>query len=249
MEGLITIITPNYNSSKYLLDTFKSVQSQSYQDWEWIIVDDNSSDDSKKIIHSFNDPRIRLLENSENKGAAYSRNLALAKARGRFITFLDSDDLWEESFLEISINYLIKSGETLVYSSYKRVDENLKPLLDDFIAIDYIDYKRILFNCPIPMLTAMYDTKMIGKIYFPEVELREDHAMWINLLKKIKYARAIQQPLGIYRMRGNSVSRNKFMIGIKQFELYRKFMNMNFLKSSYYTLCWAINGLKKYGKL
>lgn len=249
MEGLISIITPNYNSSRYLFETYQSVISQSYPNWEWVIVDDNSSDNSKEIIKSFNDSRIILLENSENKGAAYSRNLALKEAKGRFITFLDSDDLWENNFLEISINYLINSEETLVYSSYKRVDENLNKLLDDFISIDYVDYDRILLNCPIPMLTAMYDTKSIGKIYFPDVELREDHAMWINLLRKIKYARSINQSLGIYRMRDNSVSRNKFIIGIKQFKLYYDFMNMNFFKSSYYTFCWAINGLKKYGKL
>ncbi|MGL5236319.1 MAG: glycosyltransferase family 2 protein [Empedobacter falsenii] len=246
---IVSIITPCYNSEKYIADTYNSIKSQTYTNWEWIIVDDCSSDKSGEIIQSFNDNRIKLIIQSKNQGAAYSRNLALNKAQGRFITFLDSDDLWLPNFLETTINYLIENNEELVYSSYKRVDENLKPLLADFIAVDKVDRNRILYNCPIPMLTSVYDSKRIGKIPVPDVELREDHAMWIDLLGKIKYARAINESLAIYRIRNNSVSRNKLRIAKKQYNVYRYYLKMNFLKSSYYTFFWAINGLKKYGKL
>ncbi|RLZ12734.1 glycosyltransferase family 2 protein [Faecalibacter macacae] len=249
MERLISIITPCYNSEKFIQETYYSIYHQSYTNWEWIIVDDNSTDDSVKIIKEFNDKRIILIRNKSNKGAAFSRNVALRQAKGRFITFIDSDDLWEKEFLEKSLNFLNDNNEELVYSSYKRVDESLNPILDDFIAEDYINSKRILFNCPIPMLTSMYDSKRIGKVYFPEVELREDHAMWIELLKKIKFARANKESLGIYRMRANSVSRNKLDIAHKQFNLYYNHLNMNLIKSLYYTFNWGINGLKKYGKL
>lgn len=249
MEVLVSIITPCYNSEKFIKDTFESIKNQKISNWEWIIVDDNSNDNSVSLIKSFNDERIKFFVNKENKGAAYSRNFALREAKGRFITFIDSDDLWESNFLDRSINYLLENNEELVYSSYKRVNEDLLPLLDDFIAEDFIDSKRILYNCPIPMLTSMYDSSRIGKIYFPEVELREDHAMWIELLKKVKHARAINDSLGIYRMRDNSVSRNKFKIAIKQFDLYYKYLKMNIFKSAYYTFNWGFNGLKKYGKL
>lgn len=245
---IVSIITPCYNSEKYIADTYNSIKSQSYKNWEWIIVDDCSSDKSVEIIQSFNDNRIKLIIQSKNQGAAYSRNLALNKAQGRFITFLDSDDLWLPNFLETTINYLIENNEELVYSSYKRVDENLKPLLADFIAVDKVDRNRILYNCPIPMLTSVYDSKRIGKIPVPDVELREDHAMWIDLLGRIKYARAINESLAIYRIRNNSVSRNKLRIAKKQYDVYRYYLKMNFFKSSYYTFFWAINGLKKYGK-
>ena len=144
---------------------------------------------------------------------------------------------------------MICNNATLIYSSYRRVDENLNHLLDDFIAIDKVNYQRILYNCPIPMLTSMYNSAEIGKIYFPDVPLREDHAMWIELLKKIDYARAIEKPLGIYRIRKNSVSRNKFIIAIKQFKLYYNYLNFNLIQSTYYTLCWALNGLRKYGRI
>ena len=247
--GLVSIITPCYNSEKFITETYQSIKDQIYINWEWIIVDDASTDKSVEIIKSFNDDGVKLLEQKVNKGASEARNKGLNLANGRFITFIDSDDLWLPNFLEKTINYLANTKEELVYASYKRVDEDLQPLLTDFIAIDYIDRNRILYNCPIPMLTSVYDTERIGKITFPEVELREDHAMWIDLLQKVRYARAIKETLAIYRIRNNSVSRNKLKIALKQYEVYRKYLKMNFLKSSYYTFFWALNGMKKYGKL
>ncbi len=248
MEKLVSIITPCYNSSKFIQETYLSIVNQSYTNWEWIIVDDCSTDNSAQLIKDFKDNRIKLLINETNSGASISRNKALKNAKGTFITFIDSDDLWEPTFLEETISYLINNNEVLVYSSYKRVDENLNKLLDDFIAVDKVDYHRILLNCPIPMLTSVYDCSVIGKIYFPDVELREDHAMWVEVLKKTNYARAINKSLGIYRIRNNSVSRNKYKIAIKQFNMYYNYLNFNIFKSLYYTTSWALNGLKKYGK-
>ena len=246
---LVSIITPCYNSEKFITETYQSIKDQIYINWEWIIVDDASTDESVEIIKSFNDDRVKLLEQKINNGASEARNKGLNLAKGRYITFIDSDDLWMPNFLEKTISYLTNTKEELVYASYKRVDEDLQPLLTDFIAIDYIDKNRILYNCPIPMLTSVYDTERIGKITFPEAELREDHAMWIDLLQKVKYARAINETLAIYRIRNNSVSRNKLKIALKQYEVYRKYLKMNFFKSSYYTFFWALNGMKKYGKL
>lgn len=246
---LVSIITPCYNSEKYIEETYQSINKQGYSNWEWIIVDDCSMDNSVTIIHSFDDDRINLIVQQTNQGAANARNLALTKAKGRYITFIDSDDLWLPDFLETTINYLKNNNEELVYTSYKRVDENLEPLLEDFKAIDKVNRNRMLYNCPIPMLTSIYDSKRIGKIPVPDVELREDHAMWIDLLSKVKYARAIKESLAIYRIRNNSVSRDKFKIAKKQYDVYRKYLKMSLFKSSYYTFFWALNGLKKYGKL
>lgn len=249
MERLVSIITPCYNSSQYIEETYYSILRQSYTNWEWIIVDDCSTDNSVEIIKAFNNPKIKLITNPINKGASNSRNRGLDLAQGDFITFIDSDDLWEKEFLKTTINYLELNNEILVYTSYKRVDENLNKILDDFIAIDKVNYNRLLYNCPIPMLTSVYDCRNIGKIYFPDVDLREDHAMWLALLRKIKYARALKEPLGVYRIRDNSVSRNKLKIAKKQFQLYRNYLKMNIITALYYTINWGINGLKKYGKL
>ncbi len=248
MNDWVSIITPCYNSEKYIADTIKSVLAQTYKNWQWIIVDDNSKDNSVAIIKSFNDKRIIVIESKKNQGAAIARNIALEKAEGRYITFIDSDDLWKENFLEKSLKFLQKNNETLVYSSYERVDENLNPKLNDFIAEDNITYERLLYNCPIPMLTAVYDTKNVGKIKIPLVDKREDHAMWLMLLQKIPHARATKESLGVYRIRENSYSRNKFLIALKQFNVYFKFLHLPLHKSLYYTFCWAFNGIKKYGK-
>lgn len=248
MKHLISIITPCYNSEKYISETIHSVLNQTYQNWEWWIVDDCSQDRSVEIIKSFDDPRIHLISLEKNSGAAEARNVGIRKAQGRFLTFLDSDDVWLPEFLMKAISFLIEEKEELVYASYKRYDENMQPLLADFIAEDHIDYQRILYNCPIPMLTSMYDTQRIGKVEIPEVDMREDYAMWIEILKKIPEARAIEEPLAVYRIRENSFSRNKFQIMKKQFEVYYNFLNLSLLKSVYYTLFWALNGLRKYEK-
>ncbi|WP_333660647.1 glycosyltransferase family 2 protein [Chishuiella changwenlii] len=245
---LVSIITPCYNSERFIQETYQSIFNQTYKNWEWIIVDDCSKDSSVKIINCFNDDRVKLFIQDSNQGAAVARNKALDIAKGKYITFIDSDDLWLPNFLEVTINYLESNNENLVYTSYKRVDENLNFALNDFIAIDKINRNRILYNCPIPMLTSVYNASEIGVVKFPDIELREDHAMWIDLLERTKYARAIKESLAIYRMRENSVSRNKWNIAIKQYNVYKKYLKMNIIQSSYYTFFWALNGLKKYGK-
>ena len=249
MKNTVSIITPCYNSEKFIGETIESVLGQTYKDWEWWVVDDCSTDDSVEIISRYSDPRIHLIVLEKNAGAAEARNAGLEKAKGRYISFLDSDDVWLPHFLETSIKYLQKNNEELVYATYKRHDEDLKPLLEDFIAEDNITYDRILYNCPIPMLTAMYDSKRIGKIKIPDVDMREDYAMWIEILRKIPTARAIKEPLAIYRIRESSYSRNKFRILRKQFAVYSEFLKLSLLKSTYYTLHWALNGMKKYEKL
>ncbi|MGM5629355.1 glycosyltransferase family 2 protein [Apibacter raozihei] len=245
----ISIITACYNSDNYIMKTIESVLAQEYTNWEWFIVDDNSSDNSVNLIKSVTDKRIKLLKLDFNHGAAKARNIGLKLAKGRFITFIDSDDIWFPDFLITAKNFLVNNNEELVYSSYKRYDEDLNPLLPDFIAEDNITYKRLLNNCPMPMLTTMYDSQRIGKIFIPEdVPKREDYAMWINVLKKIPSAKAITKPLAIYRIRNDSYSRNKFKITYYQFLVYYKFLKLSLPKSIYYTLKWGLNGLKKYGK-
>ena len=246
MQNKISIITPSYNSSEFIKETIESVLNQTYTNWEWFIIDDCSKDNSNEVINSFKDERIHLVKMKKNGGAAHARNMGIELATGRFITFIDSDDLWLPEFLETVINYLIDNNEEFVYTSYKRVDENLKPKLEDFKAVEDVDFNRLLYNCPMPMLTSIYDTKRIGKIFIPIVDQREDHALWFNVLKKIPKAKALDKSLGIYRIRENSVSRNKFKIAIKQFYVYYDFLNLPLHKSLYYTFCWMLNGLKKY---
>lgn len=180
----VSIITPCYNSAIYLKETIDSVLSQTFTDWEWIITDDFSTDDSLKIIKSCTDYRIKLIEARENGGAGIARNISLKEAKGRFITFLDADDFWEPNFLEEMISFMKKENAELAYSNYARCDENLQPKIADFQADTEVTFKNLLKTCRLSLLSSMYDSKRVGKEYFPEKSKREDHVMWLNLLKK-----------------------------------------------------------------
>ncbi len=245
----ISIITACYNSEEYIIDTINSVLKQTYTDWEWIIIDDCSTDSSVEIIKRYEDDRIKLIQLQENQGAAKARNYGIEKAKGRYIAFIDSDDIWFDNSLEKRIYFLKDNHEEAVYSSYKRVNEKLEPCLNDFIAEDNITFNRLLNNCPVFISTLLYDTKRIGKIPFPDVYRREDYSMILNLSKIIKKIKAIQQPLVIYRIRNNSYSRNKWLMFKLQFLVYYKFLGLSLHKSLYYTIHWAFNGLKKYGRI
>lgn len=242
----VSIITANFNSANFIGDTIESVLKQTYTDWEWIIIDDCSTDNSVEIIKKYTDSRIKLIVLEKNQGAAIARNYGLKSACGRYIAFIDSDDLWLPNALEKRINFLKQNNEKAVYTSYKRVDENLNPCLADFVAEDMVSYKRLLFNCPVFISTLIYDSNKTGKIYFPDVHKREDYAMILNLSKVIGRFRALNLPLVIYRIRQNSYSRNKWLMLKLQFLVYYKFLKLPLYKSLYYTTHWVINGLKKY---
>lgn len=244
---MISIVTPCYNSSKYLKETIDSVISQSMTTWEWIIVDDCSTDNSIEIIKSYSDPRIILIELEKNSGAAVARNRAIIEAKYRYLTFLDSDDLWEPTFLEEVIGYMIDNNLELAFTSYHRKNENLSISYSDFNVPKKVDFSRLLYNCPIPMLTTIYDTKRIGKVLISQsVGRREDYAMWLDILKKIPIAHGISTPLATYRIRKGSYSRNKLSVGIDQYLVYRKHLKFSVAESVYYTLFWAVNGFLKY---
>ena len=245
----VSIITPCYNSARYLKETMESVLSQTYTDWEWIITDDFSTDDSLKIIRSCPDSRIKLIEAKENGGAGSARNLSLKEAKGRFITFLDADDFWEPNFLEEMISFMKKENAELAYSNYARCDENLHPKIADFKADTAVTFKNLLKTCRLSLLSSMYDSKRVGKEYFPEKSKREDHVMWLNLLKKIPEGKPLPKTMAKYRMHAASISRKKTNIMLDQYLVYKDFMGYSTVKSFYYTANWAINGFMKYSKI
>ena len=246
----VSIITPVYNSSRFLKETIDSVLSQTFSDWEWILTDDRSTDSSLEILKSVNDSRIIILEAKENGGAGKSRNLSLKKATGRYITFLDADDYWEPNFLEEMVGFLKKENAELAYSNYSRCNENLQPTsIGDFVANKKVDFNSILKTCHLSLLSSMYDSKRVGKEFFPEGSKREDHVMWLNLLKKIPFGKPLPKTMAKYRMHSSSVSRKKSNIVKDQYLVYREHMKFSTVKSLYYTINWAINGFFKYSKL
>ena len=245
----VSIITPVFNSSKFLEQTIDSVFSQTFSDWEWMITDDSSSDDSVEMIQKLNDRRIKLIIAEKNGGAGHARNLSLEKASGRFITFLDADDFWQPNFLEEMVSFMKKENAELAYSNYARCNENLQPAIEDFKADKEVTFNNLLKTCRLSLLSSMYDSSRVGKEFFPENSKREDHVMWLNLLKKIPSGKPLPKTMAKYRMHSASISRRKTNIMKDQYLVYKDYMKFSTLKSAYYSANWALNGFKKYSKL
>ena len=245
----VSIITPCYNSSRFLRETINSVLNQSFKDWEWLITDDCSSDNSIEIIKQINDPRVVLTVADENGGAGHARNLSLKKATGRFITFLDADDYWEPNFLEEMVSFMKTNNAELAYSNYARCNEDLVPQIEDFKADKDVTFNNLLKTCRLSLLSSMYDSKRVGKEFFPKGSKREDHVMWLNLLKKIPVGKPLPKTMAKYRMHSTSISRKKKNIVVDQYLVYKDYMNFSTIKSLYYTANWALNGFMKYSKL
>lgn len=247
MNNLVSIITPCYNSEKFIEETIIGVQNQTYKNWEMLITDDGSTDNSVKIIDEIckTDNRIKLFK-INNSGPAFARNNSIKKANGKFLAFLDSDDLWDQNFLKISLKQIIDS-EGFVFSSYRRCDEKtLEKVYKDFIVPERVSYKDILKTNSISCLTAFIDIEKLGKEFMPEIMYRQDMGLWLKYLKKISFAKGIKEPNATYRIREKSHSRNKKKLLKPQWYFYRVVENLSIIDSIYYMVIWSVNGFKKY---
>jgi len=245
--GLVSIIMPNYNSEKFIKATIDSVIAQTYQNWELIIADDCSKDGSVAIIESFCDERIRLIRNSSNSGAAISRNNAIDAANGRWIAFLDSDDLWDENKLEKHLAFMTESDVAFSFTNYKVINSEEELVTEFAPPKDEYSYASILKHCYIGCSTVIYDCEKLGKCYMPTDAIkREDFACWLQILRTGEVATCFHEPLTTYRVHSNSVSSNKFKMIKFQWNVYRKLEHISFIRSAYYMAHWAIRGVLKY---
>lgn len=249
----VSIITPVFNSEKYLLDTISSVQQQTYVNWEMLITDDCSTDGSLELIKEITnaDSRIKLLKLEFNSGSGVARNTSIETATGDIIAFIDSDDLWDTTFLEKSISFMEKMQAGIVFCSYRRFSEDLKEHLGEFIVPEYTNYHMMLKSCAISCLTGMYHVDRCGgKVYLPKIRKRQDYCLWLSLLKHVDKAYGIKDVLATYRIRSNSVSRNKVKAAKYQWHVYREIEKLSLSKSIYYFMHYATKGLvKNYGLL
>ncbi|MBI9042225.1 glycosyltransferase family 2 protein [Lutibacter sp.] len=231
-DPLVSIITPNFNADKYISRSIESVLQQTYKNWELLIIDDGSTDNSVEIIEKFSaeDARIKLIKLSINSGPAICRNTGIEKASGSFIAFLDSDDYWDENKLAIQTKTMIEGRLSFSFTGYSIVNE-----ANEFINIQkakpLVSYNDLLTNNYIGCLTAMYSVTSLGKVYFPALLKRQDWALWLSITKKGVPAVGIDIPLAYYTKRRNSVSSNKFFLLKYNWIVYRKFENIKLLKS------------------
>ena len=232
----VSIITPLYNCEKFIGETIQSVLKQTYSNWEMIIVDDCSSDNSIKIVEKINDKRIKLVKLDRNSGAAASRNKGIEIATGRFIAFIDSDDLWKEDKLEKQIKFMTENNYSFSFSDYELISENSNRTGKIKKAPLILDYEQQLRYNHIGCLTVIYDTKSLGKIYMPLIRKRQDYALWLKILKQNINGYGLQECLAFYRIRNNSVSSNKLEMVLWNWRLYREAEKKSFIKSAYYLL-------------
>ncbi len=231
-KPLVSIITPTYNSSKHIEQTIKSVQEQTFHNYEHIIVDDCSTDNTLDLVAlaAKKSPKIRYAKLNENGGAGVARNKAIELAEGRFIAFLDSDDLWHKDKLATQINFMLDNKVAMSYSSYYVMNEAGEL---DYIrkAPKKVTFTDILKNDYMGFLTTVYDTMEIGKVYMPKIRKRQDWAMKIHILRNIPFAIGIQKPLAYYRVGHDSISRNKKKLLSYNFNVFRKELNMSYVES------------------
>ena len=245
MNYLVSIITPSYNSIKFIEETILSVLAQTYQDWEMIIVNDVSTDGSEKLIEEYvkKDSRIKLIKLSKNSGAAKARNRAIKEATGRYIAFLDSDDTWLPNKLEKQVTLMQEHNLALTYSAYHTMDETSKYINTRNVK-DEITYKDMLKSNHIGNLTGMYDVEFFGKVFMENVG-HEDYVLWLSLLKKVGSTKGVTEPLANYRILSNSLSSNKVKVLKWQWHIYRKVEKLNLFQSSYYFMWYVFYALKK----
>jgi len=217
---MISIVTPVYNAENYIEETIKSVLKQTYRDFEWILVDDGSTDRSVEIIEQHNDSRIRLIR-QQNSGAAAARNRGIEAAKGRYIAFLDADDIWDITKLSNSLQYMQKHEAGFVFTAYEFGDENAQPTGKRVRVPKKLTYKKALARTVIFTSTVLIDTKKIGKPHMPDVG-SEDTATWWSILKRGVTAYGLDQPLVIYRRPPVSLSSDKKVAVKRIWNLYKK---------------------------
>lgn len=238
---LVSIITPLFNAEKYIAQTLESVQQQSYNNWEHIIVNDASKDASEEIVKIIaqKDPRVQLVSLPENKGAAYCRNHATELAKGNYIAFLDSDDLWHPEKLTKQIGFMQTNNCEVSYTSYLHINEAGEGLHKRVKALSELPYKKQLRNNYIGNLTGVYHVSTLGKIAAPPIRKRQDWAVWLSAIKKSgKPALGLVEDLAYYRVREGSISSNKLALIPYNFTFYRSYLGYSWGASVYRLLCF-----------
>lgn len=235
-SDLVSIITPTWQCGKFIAETIGSVLSQTYTNWEMLIVDDCSSDNTKEIVAQYNDPRIKYHCLERNSGAAVARNTALKMARGRWIAFLDSDDLWLPTKLEKQIKFMEQNGFAFSYHKYSEIDEDSNPLGIEVGGIDKVS-KFGMFSCCWPgCLSVMYDRNKIGDIQIIPIAKNNDTALWLKVIRKAP-CYLFPENLARYRRRANSITPKPLWKRIwAHYPLFRIAEKMNPITATFWTL-------------
>ena len=246
MKELISIITPVFNSEKYISEFIKSIQFQTYKNWELLITDDCSTDRTCELISNYakRDKRIKLFKHKGNYGAGVARNNSIKHSKGNFIAFCDSDDQWVPTKLEIQIAFLKQNNLSFTYSAYDLINENGR-YLKTILPPKNLNYKMILRNNYVGCSTAVYDVKKLGKLFMPDIRKRQDWVLWIKILEVVGETIGVSESLVLYRVSRDSISSNKISLLKYNFNVYKNELNFGFFKSFYMMLIFMYYYFKK----
>ena len=245
-DKLVSIITPLYNGERYIRDTIASVQSQTYKNWEMVIVDDGSTDDSQNIVMELaaKDQRICYYKNECNMGVAETRNRAIQLAKGKYIAFLDSDDLWKNNKLEKQIAWMEEKNSAFCYTACEIIDEMGNTTGKVRHVPADVDYKMLLKSNVIPCLTVVLDRTKFTSIVMPKLG-HEDYATWLTLLQECERAEGIDEVLASYRETSSSLSGNKLIAAKWTWHIYRDYLGLSLLESICNFISYVLGAFKK----
>ena len=245
MNNLVSIITPSFNSGRFIQECIDSVLSQTYDNWELLIVDDYSTDNSLQIIKKYNDKRIQLIELDGNVGAAEARNVAIRQAKGKYIAFLDSDDLWEPQKLEKQISFMEKEDIAFSFSTYQPMSEDGSKRYSIIHAPKTVTYSSYLKNTIIGCLTVVIDREKTGDFEMPNIRSSHDMALWLLIMRRGFDAYGLDENLARYRIVSASNTASKWRAAKDVWKVYREVEKLSFFYSSWCFLNYAFNALVK----
>ena len=244
-DGLVSIIMPSWNTSRFIGKSIESVLNQTYSNWELIIVDDCSTDDTDSVVAAYSDDRIKYIKNERNSGAAITRNRAIREANGEWIAFLDSDDLWEPEKLEKQINFMKDNGYVFSYHEYVKIDEDDNPL-NIYVSGPEVVTCQGMYNYGYPgCLTFMYNARFFGQIQIKDIKKNNDYAILLKLCKKAD-CYLLKDNLAKYRIRKKSISHDKLYKKLKShYDLFHICDEQNVIASLWYAFWNMYYGLQK----
>lgn len=245
MKPLISVIMPAFNAAHTICDSIDSVYNQSFNEWELIIVDDCSLDHTAELVSRYRDPRIRYFKTHQNSGVAAARNYAISKANGRFIAFLDSDDLWAPNKLERQYGFMTQHDYAFTYTWYWQFRDHIENKIRLIKTKPTVDYYDLLYGNDIGCLTVMIDRDKVNHIFMPSMR-HEDYIAWLDILKQGNIAYSLPEALSYYRTSDKSLSGDKRKSIQWTWNVYRCSQHFSILKSFYYLFFYAFKGLKKH---
>ncbi|MBR5389108.1 glycosyltransferase family 2 protein [Candidatus Saccharibacteria bacterium] len=246
-KPIISVVVPVHNAEEFIDETIRSILSQTFQDFELLLVDDKSTDSSVKTIESIDDKRIKLIKLKENSGAAVARNTGIKRAQGRYICFIDADDLWSKDKLKKQLDFMQKNDCAFSFTSYEFANANGNPNGKVVNVPETITYKQALKNTTIWTSTVMLDMSKLNKeqVYMPNVRRGQDTATWWKILKVVGKAYGLDYVLSIYRRPEHSLSSNKIQALKRTWNLYRNVEKFGIIRSFYYFTLYCINAIKR----